>query len=109
MLHIVVGWVRNLFRSSDVEVVDEIYVPVTRSQLGYRFQRDHFEQLFNGISDWPSIEFLDAYGDPITSLEDISEGPDGGIDAIIRITTSTERGARNVAARIRNKIVNRNY
>jgi hypothetical protein len=104
MLHIIVGWAKNLFASSHVEVVDDISVPVTRAQLGYRFQRYHFEQLFNGISEWPSVEFLDAYGDPITSLEDVSEGPDGGIDAVIRIVTRTERGARIVAARIRNKM-----
>ena len=109
MLHIVVGWVRELFGSSDVEVVDAINVPLTRSQLGYKFQRDHFEQLFRGVSDWPSIEFLDAYGVPITSLEDVSEGPDGGIDAILRVTTRTERGAKNVATRIRNKIIHRRY
>ena len=109
MLHIVIGWVRDLFSSSVVEVVEQLDVPATSSQLGYRFQRDHFEQLFSGLSDWPSIEFLDAYGDPITSLEDVSEGPDGGIDAVIRITTRTERGARNVSTRIRNKIVNRSY
>lgn len=109
MLQIAVGWVRDLFGSSEVEIVDEIDVRVTRSQCGYRFQRQHFEQLFNGISEWPSIEFLDAYGTPITSLEYVNEGPDGGIDAIIRITTRTERGARNVATRIRNKIVDRNY
>src|SRR3954465_4007650 len=99
MLHIVVGWVRDLFGSSDIEVVEEIDVPVTRSQLGYKFQRHHFEQLFNGIRAWASIGFLDAYGDPITSLDDISEGPDGGIDAVIRITTRTERGAQNIATR----------
>jgi len=58
MLHIVVGWVRDLFGSSDIEVVEEIDVPVTRSQLGYKFQRHHFEQLFNGISDWPRSSFL---------------------------------------------------
>jgi hypothetical protein len=107
MLDIVVGWIKDLFTSSDVEVAEVI--PVTRAQLGYRFQRYHFEQLFNGISDWSSIEFFDAYGEPITSLEDISEGPDGGIDAVVRITTRTERGAKNVATRIRNKIVNRSY
>lgn len=90
-----------------MEVVEDI--SVTRSQLGYRFQKYHFEQIFTGISDWPSIEFLDAYGDPITSIDDISEGPDGGIDAIIRITTRTDRGARNVATRIRKTIVSRNY
>ena len=109
MLHIVVGWVKDLFASSDVTVVDDISVPLTATQQGYRFQRVHFEKIFSRISDWPSIEFLDAYGDPITSLEDVTEGPDGGIDAVIRITTRTERGAKNVAARIRNKIVSRNY
>jgi hypothetical protein len=109
MLHIVVGWVKDLLRSSDIQVVDAVDVPVTKSQLGFRFQRHYFEQLFNGIGDWPSIEFLDAYGDPITSLSDLSEGPDGGIDAVIRITTRTERGAKNVATRIRNKIIRGRY
>lgn len=98
MIQIVVGWVRSMF-DRDVEVIDEIDVRVTPSQLGYRFQRDHFERLFSGIKDWPSIEFLDAYGDPITSIDDVSEGPDGGVDAIIRITTRTEKGAKVVVTR----------
>ena len=108
MIQIVVGWVQSMF-GPEVEVVDEIEVQSTPSKLGYRFQRAQFERLFNGIKDWPSIEFLDAYGDPITSLDDVSEGPDGGVDAVIRITTRTEKGAKIVASRVRAMILGRRY
>jgi hypothetical protein len=108
VIQIVVSWARSLFER-EVEVVDEICVQATQSQLGFRFQRVQFEQLFIGTKDWPSMEFLDAWGDPITSLEDVTEGPDGGIDAIIRITTRTEKGAKIVATRIRNMVITRKY
>jgi len=36
-------------------------------------------------------------------------GKDGGIDCVIHIITETERGAKNVATRIRNIIKNGDY
>jgi hypothetical protein len=52
---------------------------------------------------------MTAYGSIVESVDDLPVGADGRIDAVIRITTASERGARNIASRIRSMITQQNY
>ncbi len=78
-------------------------------EVGLRFHREEFSRLFEAIDGWPTVEFITSHGLPVTSVEDLPRSADGGIDVVVRIVTPTERGARVVAGRIRNKIVNQQY
>jgi hypothetical protein len=79
------------------------------SELGIRFQRKEFRKLLKAVGHWPSVELMTASGRPIESMRDVPKGADGGIDAVIRIVTDTEHGARVVAGKIRRMIVQQAY
>lgn len=81
----------------------------TPRELGIRFHRDEFSRLFEAVEGWPTVEFITAGGLPIETVDDLPRSADGGIDVIVRIVTPTERGARIVAGRIRNMLVNQQY
>jgi hypothetical protein len=81
----------------------------TPREVGLRFHRDEFSRLFEAVDGWPTVEFLTARGLPIDGFDDLPRSADGGIDLVVRITAPTERGARNIAGRIRNMIVNQRY
>jgi hypothetical protein len=104
MLQLVIDWVGRQFGRPRV-----IEVRPSPSEMGFRFQREEFEKLFAAVGHWESIEFFTAWGMPIDSVDDLSQGPDGGIDGVIRITTQTEHGAKIVAGRIRNMLVRQSY
>lgn len=76
---------------------------------GIRFHRDEFSRLFEAVEGWPTVEFITSRGLPVDSVEDLPRSADGGIDVVVRIVTPTEHGARIVAGRIRNMIVNQRY
>lgn len=78
-------------------------------ERGLRFHRDEFLRLFDAVDGWPTVEFITAQGLPIESVDDLPRSADGGVDVVVRIVTPTERGARIVAGRIRNMIVNQQY
>ena len=78
-------------------------------ERGIRFHRDEFSRLFEAVDGWPTVEFITSRGLPVESLEDLPRSADGGIDIVVRIITPTEHGARIVAGRIRNMIVNQRY
>ena len=117
VLQFVVDWIARQWDSAPTVAVEanDTFSPVaaeaglTRSQQGIRFQRDEFGRLFTAIGHWDSIEFLTAYGSPVESVDDMPVGSDGGIDGVIRITATTERGAKIVAGRIRAMIVHQAY
>jgi hypothetical protein len=116
MLQLVFDWEGGtLGREERVQISGDAGLPVcpgpaeTRSQMGVRFQREEFQKLLDTIGHWKSIEFFTMGGDPVESVDDLPKGKDGGIDAIIRITTATEHGAKNVAGRIRNILVRQAY
>ncbi len=81
----------------------------TPRERGIRFHRDEFSRLFEAVDGWPTVEFITSHGLPISCVEDLPRSADGGIDVVVRIVTPTERGARIVAGRIRNMIVNQQY
>ena len=117
MLSFIVDWIGRSWgvpETVDVEAHDTfsdvaVRSGLTRSEMGIRFQKDEFGRLFRAIGHWESIEIMTAYGSIVESVEDVPAGADGGIDAVIRITTATERGASNVAARIRKMITQQSY
>jgi hypothetical protein len=117
MLRFIVDWLDRRWREPetvDIEVFDVVHSPtpdagLTRSQQGIRFQREEFQRLLKAVGHWESIEFLTAYGSPIASIDDVPAGPDGGIDCVVRITASTERGASVIAGKLRAKIVRQSY
>jgi hypothetical protein len=81
----------------------------TPRELGIRFHRQEFSRLFEAVEGWPTVEFITSHGLPIASVDDLPRSADGGIDVVVRIVTPTEHGARIVAGRIRNMIVNQQY
>jgi hypothetical protein len=81
----------------------------TPREVGIRFHRDEFSRLFEAVDGWPTVEFITSHGLPVESVDDLPRSADGGIDVVVRIVTPTERGARIVAGRIRNMIVNQQY
>jgi hypothetical protein len=104
MIQLVIDWVGRRFgRPRLIEVLP------SRSEMGFRFQREEFEKLFNAVGHWASVEFFTARGMPIDAIDDVPLGPDGGIDGVIRITTQSERGAKIIAGRIRTKIIRQSY
>ena len=117
MLSFIIDWIGRSWGTAEtveVEAHDTFSdvaedAGLTRSQMGIRFQKDEFGRLFQAIGHWESIEIMTAYGSIVESVEDIPPGADGGIDAVIRITTATERGAKNVASRIRKMITQQSY
>ena len=74
-----------------------------------RFHRQEFARLFEAVEHWPSVEFLTAGGIPVEAVDDLPRSADGGIDVIVRIVAPTERGARNIAGRLRNMLVSQSY
>jgi hypothetical protein len=66
-------------------------------------------QLLNTVGHWDTIEFFTADRVPIDTIDDLPRGPDDGIDAMVRITARTERGALIIAGRLRSIMVNQSY
>lgn len=106
---LVIGLYKRIFGSPRVPeftVVDKL----TPSKMGYHFEHDELKRLMYRLHRFETVEFTDAYGTPL-SPETIDKryGKDGGIDCVIRIVAPTERGASNVAGRIRNIIISGDY
>ncbi len=78
-------------------------------ELGIRFHRDEFSRLFDAVEGWPTVEFITSWGTRVECIDDLPRGADGGIDVIVRIVAPTERGARNIAGRLRNMLVQQAY
>ncbi|WP_145144404.1 hypothetical protein [Roseomonas gilardii] len=117
MLSFIVDWIGRSWGAAEtveVESTDTFSnvaesAGLTRSEMGIRFQRHEFGRLLKAIGHWESIEIMTAYGSIVDTIDDVPAGADGGIDAVIRITTASERGAKNVAARIRKMITHQSY
>jgi hypothetical protein len=120
MIQLLVGWVKDFFTPSVeqkfhlVETVTPAQIiqleTVTPSRRGYNFEHDELKRLMTRLEGFETVRFTDASGNEMTP-ESIATrfGKDGGIDCAIHIITQTERGARNVATRIRNIIVAGDY
>lgn len=109
MVQLAVGWVRNFFNFSKVEEF-KLVETISPSRMGFYFEHEELKRLMERLKGFGAVEFTDVYGTPLTE-ESIDKrfGKDGGIDCVIHIITETERGAKNVATRIRNIIVNGDY
>lgn len=109
MIQLVVGWVKDFFNPSKVQEFKPVE-KVTPSRMGYYFEHDELKRLMKRLKNFETVEFTDASGTSLTP-ESIDKrfGKDGGIDCIIRIVAPTEKGASNVAGRIRNILVNGDY
>jgi hypothetical protein len=114
MIELVVGWVQDFFNFSNVREFKPVETirpsKVTPSKRGYYFEHDELKRLMERLKRFETVEFTDAYGTPLTP-ESIDKrfGRDGGIDCVIHIVAPTERGANNVATRIRNILINGDY
>jgi hypothetical protein len=116
MLQFVVGWVQDFFNFSKVtefrplETVTLQSSQLTPSKKGYHFEHDELKRIMTRLQNFETVEFTDVSGTPMTPQSiDKRFGKDGGIDCVIHIVAPTERGAKNVATRIRNIIVNGDY
>ncbi|MEY3868566.1 MAG: hypothetical protein RLZZ338_2457 [Cyanobacteriota bacterium] len=109
MIQLVVGWVKDFLNFSKVKEFKQVE-KVTPSRLGYAFEHDELKRLMNRLKNFETVQFTDASGTPLTP-ESISQrfGKDGGIDCIIHVIAPTERGANNVAGRIRNILKSGDY
>ncbi|MEC4806418.1 MAG: hypothetical protein SAJ12_11720 [Jaaginema sp. PMC 1079.18] len=108
MIQLVVGWVKDFLNFSDFHQKETI--KVSKSEAGYIFEHEELKRLMDRLKNFETVEFTDVSGTRLTP-ESIKErfGPDGGIDCIIRIVAPTERGASNVATRIRNILIRGDY
>jgi hypothetical protein len=126
MLRFVVDWIAHGHPSSPIKVElpvardassilqfrqrqEDLARALTPRERGIRFHRDEFERLFQRVERWTTVEFVTTAGLPIECVDDLPRGADGGIDVIVRITAPTERGARNIAGRIRGIMVHQRY
>lgn len=109
VIQLVVGWIKEFFNPQKVEDFKPVQT-VTPSRMGYYFEHNELQRLMMRLERFDTVEFTDVYGTCLTP-ESINArfGKDGGIDCVIHIVAPTERGARNVAARIRNIIVRGDY
>jgi hypothetical protein len=110
VIQFVVGWVKEtFFHFSTVEEFEPVET-VTASRRGYNFEHDELKSLMARLERFETVEFTDGYGASLTP-ESIDKrfGKDGGIDCVIHIVAPTEKGAKNVAARIRNIIIKGDY
>lgn len=112
MIDLVVGWisknVANLLKFKPAETITP--AKITPSQKGYKFEHDELKRLMKRLQNFETVEFTDVKGTPLTpDTIDRRFGSDGGIDCVIRIVAPTEQGAKNVATRIRNILINGDY
>lgn len=107
MIQLVVGWFQQRF----FRPVDKITpVQMTPSQKGFQFEHEELKRLMYRLRNFETVEFMDLSEAPLTpETIDRRFGRDGGIDCVIRIVAPTEAGARNVAGRIRNILLNGDY
>jgi tetrahydromethanopterin S-methyltransferase subunit G len=109
MIQLVVGWAKNLFHFSNEKQFEPV-VELTPSRMGYYFEHDELKRLMKRLENFETVEFTDVSGTPLTPERiDKRFGKDGGIDCVIHIVTPTERGANNVAGRIRNILISGDY
>ncbi|MBE8987142.1 hypothetical protein [Nostoc sp. LEGE 12450] len=102
VIQFVVGWFQQKF----FKQVEKI----TPAKEGFKFEHEELKRLMNRLRNFETVEFRDLSGS-LLSPETIHLrfGRDGGIDCVIRIVAPTEAGARNVAGRIRNILINGDY
>lgn len=67
-------------------------MPSNRSREGYDKQRQHVQRIVDASQGMSSVRHEDSKGRPVTSGQDVREGPDGGIDLV------TKFGAKNKQA-----------
>lgn len=125
MIQLVVGWVKNFFefprkveQFKPVETLTysqrgykfEHFETPTASRRGYTFEHDQLKSIMVRLKGFETVEFTDVSGISLTPDSiDKRFGKDGGIDCVIHIIAPTERGAKNVASRLRNIIINGDY
>ncbi len=108
VMSVIVGWCQNVLNDTDeVEVVDEISL----SQQGYQFEHEEMKRMMERFKGFATVKFTDVKGYPLSPerIDRRSMGVMGGIDCIIHITAPTERGARQIASRVRNIIIQGDY
>lgn len=109
VIQLVVGWIKKFFKPPQTEDFKPVET-VTPSQMGYYFEHNELKRLMIRLARFETVEFTDVYGTPLTPEKiDKRFGRDGGIDCVLHIVAPTERGAANVATRIRNIIVRGDY
>jgi len=107
MIELVIGWIKDTFFTSVEEIKP---AKITPSRAGYNFEHKELKRLMLRLRDFQTVDFTDISGNLLVP-ETIDQrfGRDGGIDCVIHIVAPTERGARNVAGRIRNILTKGNY
>jgi hypothetical protein len=107
-IQLVIGWFNKIRSFTAVDKVTPS--ELTPSKRGYRFEHEELKRLMKRLSNFETVKFTDAYGTALTpDTIDKRFGRDGGIDCVIHVIAPTERGASNVAGRIRNIIINGDY
>jgi len=79
-----------------------------RLRLAFIFSSGSFKTDGTG-GDMGQRPLHEGDGEPIDSIADVSHGRDGGVDAIIVISTPTQHGSNTVAGRLRTIIKTQDY
>ena len=67
-----------------------------RSREGIARQRHHAQRILNASEGMSSVRNKDSKGRPVTSVEDVREGPDGGIDLVTEFEAKNKQALSRV-------------
>ena len=71
-------------------------MPSNRSREGYEKQRQHVQRIVDASRGMSSVRHEDSKGRPVTSGQDVREGPDGGIDLVTKVETKNKQSMSRV-------------
>jgi hypothetical protein len=121
MLNLVVGWLQGDFSLPNLRdfmriETFKIQTPAVAKkksprEQGIQFELEEVIRLMDRLAGYESVVFLNPRTGTEITKDNIERflSKDGGLDYKILIVTPTERGAKNVAGRIRNILKNGDY
>jgi hypothetical protein len=67
-----------------------------RSREGYQKQREHIARILKASEGMSSVRNTDSKGRSVTSVENVREGPDGGIDLVTEFEAKNKQALARV-------------
>jgi len=71
-------------------------VASNRSREGYEKQREHTGRILKASEGMSSVRNTDSKGRPVNRVEDVREGPDGGIDLVTAFQAKNKQALARV-------------
>lgn len=72
----------------------------SRSEIGYQFQFEMAEKLYDRVEGFKTVTFWDMNGNMLSRGDLRKRGADGGLDLLIKIEAKTELASRQVAGKV---------